>query len=111
MKRYAKINHPVFGKLVRDTFSHELLAFREFPHLGQFGKSDAVRRGKPIIEFLDKSERKLVESWRTPSSELAAICRDSLVHSSLRSLGVFEMSVDVPDGGLPTDLTPKKWTG
>jgi Ankyrin repeats (3 copies) len=96
-----EINHPVFAKLVR-TARDELLTFREFPHLRLFGMAPAVYRGKPVIEHLDKSERKLVESWRTPSLKLAAICRKSMVYSSLRELGVFEMSVDVPNDGLPT---------
>jgi hypothetical protein len=101
MKTDAIINHSVFGKLFRTDWDR-LLGFREFPHLREFGKPDAVHGGKPVIEYLDKSERKLVENWRTPSLDLALDCRNSRIYSSLRSLGVFEMSVDVPNGGLPT---------
>jgi len=100
MKTNAVINHSLFGKLVRtdrDTF----LTFREFPHLKEFGRPHAAYRGKPVIDYLDKGERELVESWRNPSAELAAICRKSKVHSSLREFGVFEISVEVPNDEVP----------
>jgi hypothetical protein len=101
MKKDAKVNHSVFGKLVR-TDRDSLLGFREFPHLREFGEPDAVYRRKPIIKYLNKKERKLVEGWRSPSLDLARICRNSGVYSSLRSLGVFELSIGVPNDGLPS---------
>jgi hypothetical protein len=101
MKKNAKVNHSVFGKLVR-TERDTLLGFREFPHLREFGKPDEAYGGKPVIGYLDKKERKLVESWRTPSLELAAICRKSGVYSALREVGVFKMSIGVRNDGLPT---------
>ena len=97
-----EINHPVFGKLVRKNAWDALLTFREFPHLRQFGRPDAVYGGKPVIEHLDKSERELVESWRTPSPELAEVSRKLTVRSALHELGVFDVGVDVPNNGLPT---------
>ena len=104
----GELNHPVFGKLVRTHWAG-LLTFRQFPHLRSFGKDGRASDGKPFIEHLDERERKLVEDWKSTTPQLIAICRNGPIHASLRCLGVSEMSVDVPDDGLPTQAQEKAY--
>jgi hypothetical protein len=79
------------------------LTFRVFPFLRQFGDPDPrAADGQSAFKHLEKEERQAVENWANSTAKLAAISNRGLVSDCLRSFGVFELGVAVPDDGLPT---------
>ena len=80
-----------------------MLTFRKFPFLLRFGDKDPRDAdGQSSFKHLEADERQAVENWIDPSPKLAAICNRGLVTDCLHSFGVFELSVEAPEDGLPT---------
>ena len=96
----SPIDHPLFGRMVPDQWNQDLLTFREFPHMRPFWVADRDR----TLAGLASPHRQWVENWQEHVDELSQVCRNGDVHAGLQSLGVYELSLEVPKGtGEPSE--------
>src|SRR5882762_3603043 len=82
--------HPVFGLVLPDPSNHQLLSFRQFPHLQRFWNPDRER----VLESVNSKHRDWVEHWPQYLAELSRVCRNTDVHAALQALGVYQVTID-----------------